>query len=111
MREVYWAFIPPVWMPYPGRAAKLKHLQTINTLIAAHINARTRNPSDIGTRNDVLDMLLAAEKPLIVAGGGVLTSVETVVMPAGASSVLIEPKTAQPVVLVGAALRGTGATA
>lgn len=38
-----------------------------------------------------------------VAGGGVLTSVETVVMPAGASSVLIEPKTAQPVVLVPAA--------
>ena len=35
-----------------------------------------------------------------VAGGGVLTSVETVVMPAGASSVLIEPRTAQPVVLV-----------
>jgi len=35
-----------------------------------------------------------------VAGGGVLTSVETVVMPAGANSVLIEPKTAQPVVLV-----------
>lgn len=60
MREVYWALIPPVWMPYPGRAAKLKHLQTINTLIATHINARTRNPSDIGTRNDVLDMLLAA---------------------------------------------------
>lgn len=35
-----------------------------------------------------------------VAGGGVLREVETVVLPAGASSVTIEPKTADPVVLV-----------
>lgn len=76
MREVYWAFIPPVWMPYPGRAAKLKHLQTINTLIATHINARTRNPSDIGTRNDVLDMLLAARDDAPTTGSASLTSTE-----------------------------------
>ncbi|RZJ24558.1 MAG: hypothetical protein EOO54_09070 [Haliea sp.] len=35
-----------------------------------------------------------------VAEGGVLREVETVVMPAGATSVTIEPKTADPVVLV-----------
>jgi hypothetical protein len=35
-----------------------------------------------------------------VAGGGVLREVETVVLPAGESSVTIEPKTADPVVLV-----------
>ncbi|MEP6824719.1 MAG: hypothetical protein ABI919_07875, partial [Ramlibacter sp.] len=35
-----------------------------------------------------------------VAAGGVLREVETVVMPAGATSVTIEPKTADPVVLV-----------
>lgn len=35
-----------------------------------------------------------------VAGGGVLREVETVVLPAGQSSVTIEPKTADPVVLV-----------
>ena len=35
-----------------------------------------------------------------VAGGGVLREVETVVMPAGAGSVTIEPKTAEPVVLL-----------
>lgn len=35
-----------------------------------------------------------------VAGGGLLREVETVVMPSGASSVTIEPKTADPVVLV-----------
>lgn len=35
-----------------------------------------------------------------VAGGGVLREVETVVLPPGASSVTIEPKTDEPVVLV-----------
>ena len=35
-----------------------------------------------------------------VAGGGVLREVETVVLPPGASSVTIEPKTPDPVVLV-----------
>lgn len=35
-----------------------------------------------------------------VAGGGVLRGVETVVMPSGAQSVTIEPKTSDPVVLV-----------
>lgn len=35
-----------------------------------------------------------------VAAGGVLREVETVVLPEGASSVTIEPKTADPVVLV-----------
>ncbi|MBA3771799.1 MAG: hypothetical protein H0X13_04745 [Ramlibacter sp.] len=35
-----------------------------------------------------------------VAGGGVLREVETVVLPAGATSVTIEPKTSDPVVLV-----------
>jgi hypothetical protein len=40
-----------------------------------------------------------------VAGGGVLTSVETVVVPAGATSVLIEPKTSSPVLLMPAPSR------
>jgi hypothetical protein len=35
-----------------------------------------------------------------VAGGGLLREVETVVIPAGESSVTIEPKTSEPVVLV-----------
>ena len=35
-----------------------------------------------------------------VAGGGVIREVETVVMPAGQTSVTIQPKTADPVVLV-----------
>ncbi len=76
MREVYWAFIPPVWMPYPGRAAKLKHLQTINALIATHIKARTSNTSSAGTRNDVLDMLLAARDDAPTTSSASLTSRE-----------------------------------
>lgn len=40
-----------------------------------------------------------------VAGGGVLTSVETVVVPPGATSVLIEPRTPNPVLLVPAPAR------
>ncbi len=35
-----------------------------------------------------------------VAGGGLLREVETVVMPQGAGSVTVEPKTADPVILV-----------
>jgi hypothetical protein len=35
-----------------------------------------------------------------VAGGGLIREVETVVLPAGQSSVTIEPRTSDPVVLV-----------
>ena len=76
MREVYWAFIPPAWMPYPGRAAKLKHLQTINTLIATHIKARTSAPKGDDTRHDVLNMLLAARDDVPTTGSATLTSQE-----------------------------------
>ncbi len=76
MREVYWAFIPPNWLPYPGRTAKLKHIKTISDLIATHIKARTSKPDDIGTQNDVLDMLLAARDDAPTTGSASLTSQE-----------------------------------
>lgn len=76
MREVYWAFIPPKWLPYPGRTAKLKHIKTISDLIATHIKARTSKPDDFGTRNDVLDMLLAARDDTPTTGSASLTSQE-----------------------------------
>lgn len=76
MREVYWAFIPPKWLPYPGRAAKLEHLQTIDTLIATHIEKRTGKPGGGATRNDVLDMMLAACDDVPTTGGATLTSRE-----------------------------------
>ena len=74
MREVYWAFIPPKWLPYPGRAAKLTHLKTISDLIATHIKAR--NPNSGETQNDVLDMLLAARDDAQTTGSASLTSQE-----------------------------------
>jgi cytochrome P450 len=76
MREVYWAFIPPKWLPYPGRAAKLMHLQTISELIDTHIAARTRTPAGSGTHNDVLDMLLAARDDAPTTSSASLTSRE-----------------------------------
>jgi cytochrome P450 len=65
MREVYWALTPPDWFPYPGRAVKLKNLQTLRHLIAAHVDARLRSRGDrLGQADpaagDVLDMMLAA---------------------------------------------------
>lgn len=60
MREVYWAFIPPDWLPYPGRASKRQHLQTLRQLIDAQILARRSEPGDAPVRSDVLDMMLAA---------------------------------------------------
>ncbi len=76
MREVYWAFIPPVWLPYPGRAAKLTHLKTINQLIAMHIQVRTSKANAVGTQKDVLDMLLAARDDAPTTGSASLTSQE-----------------------------------
>lgn len=77
MREVFWAFVPPKWLPYPGRAAKLQHLQVINTLIATHIEARTRKPSGADTAShDVLDMMLAARDDNPTTGSATLTSQE-----------------------------------
>jgi hypothetical protein len=73
-------------------------------------NADARFRSNAGARCEVLagEEKAACQARMLgygnttgsVAGGGVLREVETVVMPAGASSVTIEPKTAEPVVLV-----------
>lgn len=65
MREVYWALIPPDWLPYPGRAAKSRHLQTLRRLIAAHVDDRLRRRGESQAQTDpavgdVLDMMLAA---------------------------------------------------
>ena len=76
MREVYWAFIPPRWLPYPGRAAKLKHIKTISELVATQIKIRTSKHGDIGTQNDVLDMLLAARDDAPTTGSASLSSQE-----------------------------------
>lgn len=60
MREVYWAFMPPAWMPYPGRATKLKNVGIVSNLIATHIRARQDSAAVATPSSDVLSMLLAA---------------------------------------------------
>ena len=76
MREVFWAFVPPNWLPYPGRASKLKHLQTINALVRAHIKTRAGEPKGTNTEPDVLNMLLAACDDNPTTGSATLTSQE-----------------------------------
>ena len=73
-------------------------------------NAGSRFDANANSRCDVLagDDKAACQARLMgygnttgsVAGGGLLREVETVVLPAGQSSVTIEPKTADPVVLI-----------
>lgn len=76
MREVFWAFIPRPWMPYPGRTAKRKHLRTINTLIATHVKARMDGAKRPDSRQDVLEMLLAARDDQPTTASATLTSQE-----------------------------------
>jgi cytochrome P450 len=62
MREVYWALIPPDWLPFPGRGSKLKAKAEINRMIAEHIADRCKQTNDSAAdkRSDVLAMLLSA---------------------------------------------------
>jgi cytochrome P450 len=65
MREVYWPLVPPDVLPYPGRAAKRRHLQTLRRLVATHVEARSQSrgerlAADDLPDGDVLDMMLAA---------------------------------------------------
>jgi cytochrome P450 len=76
MREVFWAFIPPKWLPYPGRVAKKEHLRTIDGLIATHIKARGCAPDAPDKQQDVLGMLLAAQDDEPTAESKTLTSQE-----------------------------------
>ncbi len=75
MREVFWAWVPPAWLPHPGRAAKHASLRVLHDLVAEHIAAReTRSgPSEDG---DVLDRLLAARDEASSGAGATLTAQE-----------------------------------
>lgn len=73
MREVYWLTIPPAWLPYPGRAAKRKHLETLNTLISTQIKARAERGDK---HKDVLDMMLAARDEAPGSGNSSLSAEE-----------------------------------
>lgn len=75
MREVFWAWVPPAWLPHPGRAAKQASLRVLHGLIAEHIAARTGR--DAGEENgDVLDHLLAARDEGSTGAGATLSAQE-----------------------------------
>jgi cytochrome P450 len=75
MREVFWAWVPPAWLPHPGRAAKQASLRVLHGLIAEHIAARTGR--DAGRENgDVLDHLLAARDEASTDAGATLSAQE-----------------------------------
>lgn len=60
MRELFWPFMPPAWMPYPGRRAKMRHLAVIRSLVTSRIHARKSGMGPMSMRPDVLGMMLAA---------------------------------------------------
>lgn len=75
MREVFWAWVPPAWLPHPGRAAKKASLRVLHGLIADHIAARSGR--DAGEENgDVLDHLLAARDEASTGAGATLSAQE-----------------------------------
>lgn len=75
MREVFWPWVPPAWLPHPGRAAKRASLRVLHGLIADHIAARAKReqPADGG---DVLDRLLAARDEASSGSGAALSTQE-----------------------------------
>ena len=76
---------------------------------ASNLNANTTARCNVLTGEDkaacTARVLGYGSESGSVAGGGVMTKVETVVMPAGATSVVIEPKAPDPVVPVPAPSR------
>jgi cytochrome P450 len=76
MREVYWAFIPPAWMPFPGRTKKLYNVTVIDNFIATHIRARQSEAAMTSPSSDVLAMLLAARDDSSTAPNASLSSQE-----------------------------------
>lgn len=57
MREMFWPFTLPDWLPLPGKAAKRQALRMLRQLVGRHIEAR-RNEAGESAHDDLLGMLL-----------------------------------------------------
>jgi len=61
-RMLMWPVVPAQWMPFPGRAALMRHRNLLTRRVREHIQARRADPGrrdrDAG---DLLDMMLLAE--------------------------------------------------
>jgi cytochrome P450 len=58
MRELFWPFMPPAWLPYPGRNAKMRNLRVVRDLVWSQI--RARREAAAAAHADILGMFLAA---------------------------------------------------
>jgi len=76
MRELFWPFMPPAWMPYPGRRAKMRHLSVIRSLVASQIRARKIGASSTSMHPDVLGMMLAARDEQVGSTGATFSDSE-----------------------------------
>jgi len=79
MRQAFWPFVPPEWLPYPGRSEKWKSLAIIRNLIIRQIEERRRCAAtgrQVGC--DILDLLLAAHEDGARARGVGLSDEEIV---------------------------------
>ncbi|WP_397572916.1 cytochrome P450 [Silanimonas sp.] len=76
MREVFWAWVPPAWLPHPGRAAKQASLRVLHGLIERHIAARSARTATEAGDGDVLDRLLAARDDASAGDGAGLSAQE-----------------------------------
>lgn len=57
LREMFWPFSPPAWLPTEHNRRKRAALRTLDDLITRHIEMRRQSPAP--NANDVLAMLLA----------------------------------------------------
>ena len=75
MRELFWPFIPPDWVPYPGRSAKRRHIATLDRLLTTQIRVRQNYPKTI-TSQDVLAVMLETRNDHDQPGSNCLSNEE-----------------------------------
>lgn len=69
MRMIFWPWIPPDWMPYPGRRATWAARDLLRSLVCRHIDARRTQACPQGAGSpDLLQMMLQAQDDSATAG-------------------------------------------
>ena len=77
MREFFWPLRPPAWAPYPGRAAKARHLAVIRDMLDAQIDARRKElVGNAEVPSDILGMMLVPADGEAASADGHLTDTE-----------------------------------
>lgn len=63
MRMMFWPWVPPQWLPYPGRSVTRRARGRLRGLVRRHIEARRSAGAAQQARRDLLAMMLQAEDP------------------------------------------------